>query len=388
MAFLIFTKLVRQCYSKRPPEELKHMTTASIIINTLIAYGACQAFFIVVMLLRSRHTSFKVLLAILLTIEGVTLIERLLVETELIVSVPHLLGISHPISFLKPPLLLFMAMAVTIKNFKLNKQHYWHLTGFVLMLLVSLPFYFLSGLEKLYVVANFMTKIPSYSSVDFYFTLSFFVYMGAYIYLSLKKLNTFRHAVRNNVLANWYSTLLMIYAGFLIIHLAYFLIQPLGQFNFAMVNQVSMLVSTFIIQSIAFKIFDRSTIFNSKPPDLENLSRRQRHENAIISQFKDHQVFLNDELNLSSFSETVELPSAYVSEIIHQKFNCSFKTLVNQYRLEEAKRLIQESQQEKIKLIDIAFKSGFNNKVSFYRAFKTFEGISPSDYVEKIKTTK
>ena len=38
-----------------------------------------------------------------------------------------------------------------------------------------------------------------------------------------------------------------------------------------------------------------------------------------------------------------------------------------------------------MKLIDIAYDSGFNNKVSFYRVFKEFEGQSPSEYLETRK---
>lgn len=361
------------------------MTGTSLIINILITYGACQAFFIAFILLKSESTLFKKLFASLLIIEGITLFERLLVETELIYTIPHVLGMSHPISFLKPPLMLFMALAITIKSFKLSKKHYWHFTVFGIMLFLNFPFYFLSGNEKLETIKTFMEDIPSYKSFEFYFTLSFFVYIGIYIFLSIRKLKQFKNQIANNALVNWYYTVLISYVVFLALHLIYFAIQPLGEYSFALINQISMLAMTFIVQSIAYKIIDKSTIFSSKPPKMIDLQERENAENIIINKLEVDKIYLNNDLSLTIFSESISFPSAYVSEVINQKFNCSFKKLINLYRLKEAKNNIQKNKSSKIKLIDIAFESGFNNKVSFYRAFKEFEGISPSAYLEKIK---
>ncbi|MEX0288492.1 MAG: helix-turn-helix domain-containing protein [Flavobacteriaceae bacterium] len=364
------------------------MTTTSLIINILIAYSACQAFFIALILLKSDRTLFKKLFAALLFIEGFTLFERLLVETELINAIPHVLGVSHPISFLKPPLMLLMTLAITIQHFKLQKKHYWHFLVFGFMLLLNAPFYFLSGAEKLETVNTFMNQVPSYSSFAFYFTLSFFAYIGIYIYLSLKKLKTFKKLVANNALLNWVHNILMIYSVFLVLHLIYFVLQPIGQYNFALVNQISMLAMSLIIQAIAFKIIDKSTLFNSKPPNLGDLEQRKKAEQAILNKLEVDKMYLQDDLNLRSFSKAIALSPAYVSEIINQRFNCSFKKLLSQYRFEEAKNRIDKNKDQKIKLIDIAFESGFNNKVSFYRTFKEFEGISPSEYLFNIQNGK
>lgn len=365
------------------------MAQTSSIINLLIAYGAFQAFFISFILFKPKNKSlFNKLFGSLLIIEGITLFERLLVETELINAAPHLLGISYPISFLKPPLMLFMAFAITKKGFKMHKKMYLHFLPFGLMLVLNLPFYFMSGSEKLGLVRTFMEQIPSYQSFDFYFSLSFFAYIGIYIFFSLTLIDKFRQRVINNVLVNWYRIILIVYSGFLLLHLIYYLIQPLGQFNLALVNQVSMLAMTFIIQSIAFKLIDKSILLNTKIPDLSNLQKREEYENLIIQQFEQDKVYLDDHLNLQNFSKSISLSPGQVSKIINQKYNCSFKKMVAQYRVREAKNLMQNTSVAKIKLIDIAYQVGFNNKVSFYRAFKEFEHISPSEYLEKTKIEK
>jgi len=364
------------------------MNQSAPIINALIAYGTCQAFFIAVVLLRSpQKTLFKQLFAALLIVEGIILFERLLVETALINSVPHLLGVAYPISFLKPPLMWFMALAITVKGFQVSRKNYLHFILFGLMLLLNLPFYFLSGAEKLANVKAFMEEIPSYRSFMFYFSLSFFGYIGIYIFWSIQKLNHLRKHVKNHGLANWFRTMLIGYSAFLLLHLLYFVVQPLWQLNWAFINQISLLAMTFIIQAIAFKLFDQSTLMNAKTPDLSNLKKRKAKEELILKALDEDKIYLDDTLTLQKFAKAIALPFAEVTELVNQKFNCSFKKLISQYRLNEAKHRIEKNNDPKVKLIDIAFQVGFTNKVSFYRAFKEFEGVSPSEYLEKIKKT-
>ena len=365
------------------------MSTTSSFINALIVYGAFQALFIAFVVRRSPpRTLFKTLFAALLIVEGIILIERLLVETEVINPVPHLLGIAYPISFLKPPLLFFMALSITKKDFRLERRHGWHLIPFGLLLVMNLPFYFLSGAEKLASVQAFMEAVPSYRDFGFYFALSFFVYIGIYIWRSLQQLNAFRQQVANNALVNWYRIILLAYSVFLGLHLVYFLIQPLGQFNWALINQLSMLSMAFIIQAIAFKLINQATLFNTRPPDLGSLEQRKAAEARILQRLEQDKIYLDDSLQVETFARAVQLSPAQLSEIINQRFGCSFKQLIKRYRLAAAKEILDNSPADNIKLIEVAYASGFSNKVSFYRAFRELEQMSPSDYLEKVKSSR
>ncbi|MEM9546558.1 MAG: AraC family transcriptional regulator [Bacteroidota bacterium] len=358
----------------------------STIINALIVYGGLQAIFIAIVLLKSKNQLlFNKLFSALLIIEGISLLERWLVETDLIHSVPHFLGVCYPFSFMKPPLLLFMALAVTNSQFKLNTKFLYHFIPFGLMLLMNIPFYLLEGTEKLKLVAEFTTKIPTYSSFEFYFYLSFFVYIGIYLFMAIRKLNHYRSLALNNTLVNWYRIILYLYLGFLGLHLLYFISQPLFQTNFALVNQLSLLVMTFIIQSIFFVLINNSTLLNTRIENLDKITERERHLKLIIDEFENEKAHLNDELSLDKFASAIAISSKEVSKTIQQKYNISFQKLVARYRVQEAKKLIENSNSQNLKLIDIAFQSGFSNKVSFYRSFKEMEGLSPSDYVKSLK---
>ena len=69
-----------------------------------------------------------------------------------------------------------------------------------------------------------------------------------------------------------------------------------------------------------------------------------------------------------------------ISKIINKHFGKSFPQLLNEYRVEDAKRLLRETDAP-VKIIgeDV----GFNSLPSFNRVFKEFEGISPSLYRKK-----
>ncbi|MEP0044785.1 MAG: AraC family transcriptional regulator [Reichenbachiella sp.] len=359
----------------------------ALMLSFLIAFGACQAFFISLVLLSGKDkTSFRRFFAWFLIIEGITLFERLLVGSGLIDAVPHLIGISYPISFLKPPLLLFMAFVLVNGQFKLRKVHYLHFIPFVILLVFNLPFYAMAPDAKLDMVRAFMNKVPSYQSFDFYLSLSFFFHIGIYMYMAIRVLREFKTLVKNNALVNWYLTVLFSYSYFLLAHFIYFIFSPLGWMKFPTFNQISMLIMTFIIQSIAYKLINRSSVFNSKrKPELSDLDKYKQTEQRIKNKFETDKIHLDDTLNLEAFAQSVGESTSYVSELINQRFGCSFKNLLAQYRLEEAKTLMRNTRMDEIRLIDIAYGSGFNNKVSFYRTFKSQTGYSPSEYLREIK---
>lgn len=359
---------------------------ANLIWNILIAFGAFQALFIATVLLASgKKRLAKPLFAILLIIEGVTLIERLLADTELIHAMPHLLGISYPISFIKPPLIWLTAKAIIDHQFHLSKSQLYHFIPFFIILLINLPFYSLPAAEKLQFVQAFLDKIPTYTSFDFYLFLSFYAYIGIYLWKTLRLLVSYRKHIKNNFLANWHLRVLQLYTLVMGINLVYFLILPTGLLQAPLFHKVSMLVMTFLIQSIAYSFFQQANIFSQVvQADLNQLDQREKDEQRIRRQFEEHKVHLDDTLSLDKFAQALQMPKKYVSDLINQGMGCSFKDLLNQYRIDEALQIMAQHRDPKKSLIDIAYSCGYTNKVSFYRSFKKKMGVAPSAYYQSL----
>ncbi len=112
---------------------------------------------------------------------------------------------------------------------------------------------------------------------------------------------------------------------------------------------------------------------------------------SILSSLKnymdDAKPYLDSELKLSILAHQLGFSSNHLSQVINEYEQKNFSDFINEYRIEEAKKLIVEST-DKPKFIGIALDSGFNNKTSFNNAFKKILGCSPSEYYYSLKEEK
>lgn len=79
----------------------------------------------------------------------------------------------------------------------------------------------------------------------------------------------------------------------------------------------------------------------------------------------------------SDLAQELGVPEGTVSRVINLHFKRSFPQLLNEYRVEDSKRLLLGTS-ESIKVV--AEEVGFNSLTSYNRAFKTIVGQSPSAY--------
>ena len=218
---------------------------SAFFFHILIVFGALQGIFLSIVIFIGKRSLSGILLAIFLAIEGYSLIERLLAETNLMVEFPHIIGTSHAISFLKPPILFLLALSIVKPTFKLRGIHYLHGIPFAASFIFSIPFLMLPGSAKVESAANFLKSIPGYDTPDFWIFFLYFLYMGVYFYLSIKALREYKSHVKNNRLANWFYKVLYLYIGLMIIFLVHFSLRPIGLFDLP-INEYSMVLMTFL----------------------------------------------------------------------------------------------------------------------------------------------
>lgn len=84
--------------------------------------------------------------------------------------------------------------------------------------------------------------------------------------------------------------------------------------------------------------------------------------------------YLDSELRLDDLAQKLGVNRSQASQVINEHFDSSFFDFVNKYRIQEAERLLLSSN---MTISEIAYQSGFNNKVSFYRSFKKFKRMTP-----------
>ncbi len=86
-------------------------------------------------------------------------------------------------------------------------------------------------------------------------------------------------------------------------------------------------------------------------------------------------LYINPTLNLRELAKEAGMAPHTVSEVLNRSVGQSFYEFINRRRVDEAKSLLAGTGDT---VLDIAFAAGFNNKVSFNKAFKDYEGMTPS----------
>lgn len=94
-------------------------------------------------------------------------------------------------------------------------------------------------------------------------------------------------------------------------------------------------------------------------------------------------IYQEDNLSLNSLAEKLSVSPRFLSWLINNRMNTNFYNLINQYRVEEAKKLLVSKQYSENAILRIAYDVGFNSKSAFNRAFKKITKITPSDYKKK-----
>lgn len=98
--------------------------------------------------------------------------------------------------------------------------------------------------------------------------------------------------------------------------------------------------------------------------------------------------YLDGSLRLADVARSVGATTHHLSQAINQELGRSFFDLVNEYRVEEAQRLLADPARDTHTILAIAYDAGFNTKSAFNAAFKKRTGQTPSAYRKALHTAR
>jgi AraC-like DNA-binding protein len=101
---------------------------------------------------------------------------------------------------------------------------------------------------------------------------------------------------------------------------------------------------------------------------------------SLIQIMENKKPFLDPELSLFKLASELDISSHILSYIINKGFNENFYQFINRYRIEEAKKMIQNPNMKHLSLMGIAFEVGFNSKTVFNTTFKKMTNQTPSEF--------
>jgi two-component system response regulator YesN len=101
-------------------------------------------------------------------------------------------------------------------------------------------------------------------------------------------------------------------------------------------------------------------------------------KSPVIHQIlKDIQEQYADEISLKTLSGKYNIHPVYLGQLFHKETSESFAEYINKFRIEKAKELLKETP---LKVHEVARKVGYWETGYFYKQFRKYVGISPTDY--------
>ncbi len=188
----------------------------------------------------------------------------------------------------------------------------------------------------------------------------------------------------------WSTLLINLFSIFTLSYISYYILVKFPFFNSAWDYAISFSMS-FSIYTIGYMVYKEPSIFNGEL--LSNLFIKETSNGELTETTKDEfykelltyiaqkKPYLDNNLRLVQLADNIGFSTHTLSKLINEKAQKNFNQFINEYRLEEAKKLLLEDTQTSIKTI--YFDVGFNNKATFNTAFKNKFNCTPSEYKRK-----
>ena len=272
------------------------------------------------------------------------------------------------------PLIYFYVLKLTCPQHKFGCKDLLHFGPVLLQLCVQL--------------------LPVNSQLNTALLLSTFISVIIYLYLSHRLIESFYQRLkfvggdRYRTELRWLHRLLVIFGLLWIPYVA------LNYFGYHNQLSLSACYPLYLFLAITM-IWTGATAFLR--PELElpvALSRalkpaastELRRKGTWLKQaMENKQLYQDPELSLSSLADKLEIHTHELSRIINIALKKNFNEFVNEYRVRDVARKMQDPAYDHITLLGIAYDSGFNSQTTFNRIFKQLTGKGPLEYKNDLK---
>jgi AraC-like DNA-binding protein len=95
-------------------------------------------------------------------------------------------------------------------------------------------------------------------------------------------------------------------------------------------------------------------------------------------------VFVDSSLTLKMLAVKCHTNRSYFSQFIHEQYNMNFNTFINMLRINEAKQMLADNNND-LPLKELYLQLGFNTYSVFNEAFKKHVGVTPAFYLKTIQ---
>jgi len=112
----------------------------------------------------------------------------------------------------------------------------------------------------------------------------------------------------------------------------------------------------------------------------ESGNKQTQQFNRINDYVENNERFLDSILSLDTLAQELDMSSSQLSTYINNCTPYNFSDYINNFRVNQAKRLLGNSEFDQYTIVAIGLECGFNSKSTFYSAFKKFTKQTPTEY--------
>lgn len=353
--------------------------------------GFLSLFFILRKGLNDGGYMFLYLLLFLLSYE---LFYKTLINSKLIYSFPSLYISGRFFNLLVYPVFLFFVLSITRSNFRLRVKHWIMISIIIAFIIINyLPSLSLSVDQKLKNLDLFYqdTRPGPFNYWKNWQTLL----KGTIIplaFVSLIAFEFFRFSKNNPSKPK--KVLLYILLAVISFFFLFNLFSNLLYKKLEMASGWSMIewpVDIFFLSAVIALLSFTALLVNSgvtflPPSKYASSSLNKNSYDALISEIsqviREKKLYKQFDINLQLLSAELNSNSSYISQAINHGLGMRFNDYINQFRVEEAKRQLQSSENKHLTIEAISELCGFKSKSTFFRAFKKETGLTPKKFLQ------
>lgn len=373
-----------------------------MFINTLASIGIAQAFFIIIVVLLQSKKIANYILCGWITIIGMIMALGLFKQQW---GMPFVW-----------PITLCLYIAFNVSMFLYTKYIVDTYAQFRLKdLLHFLPSLFIIIFLCFTLDSSWLTSPTIEPYTRKYYLFSWTIrqyYVGAvvvYTYLSFKKIIRFRQQIKDSYSYISPSLKLDWLSMALIINLVYTMLISLMGINlffnwfdaptYELVTSCMTLTILYllgiggIIQPQLTMVYSHSTNQQTeidKIADNTNEENKAKHlqmesnSKCLIAYIEEQKAWHDPELSIAKLSKATGIPKHIITQALNEYLGKNFYTLINEYRINEAMRMIRDEKYKNWTFMAIAYECGFNSKTAFYTVFKKITNTTPTEYRNKV----
>lgn len=149
-----------------------------------------------------------------------------------------------------------------------------------------------------------------------------------------------------------------------------------------LIRTVLGLAFVYLVSTSLLRIYPNALSVSYRRPITQDVLKEDKDiAERILSLLTLDKIYHEPTYSRTDLAQELGVSEAVVSRVINSRFGKSFPQLLNEYRIEDSKRLLLDTDAS-IKVV--AEEVGFNSLPSFNRSFKDIVGQSPSSYRSNI----